>query len=168
MEMEKIIPFLWFDTQAEEAAQFYTSIFKNSRILNVVHFGKVSAKQSGKPEGSVMSVTFELEGRQFVALNGGKRFSFTPALSLYVSCDTQEEVDFLWTKLSEKSSFEQCGWLTDKFGVYWQIVPEVLSDMLSDPDDAKSKRVRDAMCKMKKFDIAALQQAYTGKLDSQK
>ncbi|MDD4617083.1 MAG: VOC family protein [Alphaproteobacteria bacterium] len=161
--MESIIPFLWFDGEAEEAAKFYTSVFQNSKILNIAYYGKVGAKHSGRPVGSVMSVEFELAGREFVAFNGGGRFTRTPAVSFYVNCDTQEEVDFLWNRLSGNGSFEQRGWLTDKFGVYWQIVPEIIGEMLADQDTSKSGRVMEAMLKMKKFDIEALKRAYEGK-----
>ncbi len=163
--MEKILPFLWFDSEAEEAANFYTSIFDNSKILNIVHYGKVGAQHSGKPIGSVMSVEFQLAGQEFVALNGGKKFLYTPAISLYVNCDTQEEVDYLWERLSS-GTFEQRGWLADKYGIYWQIVPEIIGEMLADRDVEKAGRVMQAMVSMKKLDIATLKRAFEGEDDS--
>lgn len=160
--MQKITPFLWFDTQAEEAVNFYTSIFKNSRIGNMVRYDAEGAKVSGKPEGSVMTASFELEGQEFTALNGGPVFKFSPAISFSVSCETQDEVDHFWNTLSEggDAAAQQCGWLADKFGVTWQIVPTVLSTMLSDSDPVKAQRVMSAMLQMKKIDIAILQAAY--------
>lgn len=154
--MHKITPFLWFDNQAEEAAAFYTSVFANSRLLHVSRYGE----QGPGPAGSAMSVTFELDGQEFMALNGGPYFSFTPAISFFVSCDTQEQVDDLWAKLSAGGEVEQCGWLKDKYGVSWQIVPTILGELLSDPDPAKVERVTAAMLKMIKLDIAALKKAY--------
>ena len=154
--MQKITPFLWFDGKAEEAMNLYTSIFKNSRLLDVMRYGDAGPG----PKGSVMSATFELDGQQFIALNGGAMFSFTPAISLFVSCETQAEVDAYWTKLLEGGQPQQCGWLTDKFGLSWQIVPAVLGPMLQDKDAARSTRVMQAMMKMVKLDIALLQQAY--------
>src|SRR5215471_14738462 len=128
--MQKISPFLWFDHNAEEAAKFYTSVFKNSKIIDITHYGKSAAEASGRPKGAVMTVTFELEGQPFMALNGGPVFKFSPAISFFVNCDTQEEVDELWEMLSEGGEKDQCGWLKDKFGVSWQIVPNVLGEML--------------------------------------
>jgi predicted 3-demethylubiquinone-9 3-methyltransferase (glyoxalase superfamily) len=157
--MQKISPFLWFDGKAEEAANLYTSVFKNSRIVNVSRYGEGAPQ----PKGAVMSVTFELEGQEFMALNGGPHFTFTPAISLFVKCETQAEVDALWDKLTanggEKS---RCGWLKDKYGVSWQIIPTALGRMLQDKDPAKSRRVMGAMLQMDKIDIAALQRAYDG------
>jgi predicted 3-demethylubiquinone-9 3-methyltransferase (glyoxalase superfamily) len=153
--MQKITPFLWFDTQAEEAANFYTSVFKNSRVTNVLRNGEGGA---GKP-GTVLTVNFELEGQQFIALSGGPEFKFTPAISFFVNCQTQAEVDDLWGKLLEGGEPDQCGWLRDKFGVSWQIIPSVLMDLLQDEDPAKSQRVMDAMLRMVKIDIAAIQAA---------
>ena len=141
--MQKITPFLWFDGQAEAAAKFYTSIFKNSKIENV----------------SPMSATFQLEGQKFMALNGGPMFKFSPAISFFVSCETQKEIDYFWKKLSAGGEKQQCGWLKDKFGVSWQIVPPILGELLSDEDDAKSNRVMQAMLKMTKLDIRKLKQA---------
>src|SRR3979490_913137 len=142
--MQKIVPFLWFDGKAEEAAKFYVSIFKNSQVLSV----------------TPMSVTFQLEGQQFYALNGGSQFKFTPAVSLFVNCETQQDVDDLWRKLSAGGSEEPCGWLKDKYGLSWQIIPTVLGQMLGDKDPEKAKRVMQAMLQMKKIDIKRLKEAY--------
>lgn len=158
--MQKITPFLWFDDKAEEAARFYVSIFRNSKIGVEARYGDEGAKVAGKPRGSVMTVPFELDGQRFVALNGGPVFKFTPAISFVVDCETQEEVDRYWAKLSEGGEKGQCGWLTDKFGVSWQIVPTVLPRMLQDKDTEKSKRVMQAMLQMTRIDIKALEQAY--------
>jgi predicted 3-demethylubiquinone-9 3-methyltransferase (glyoxalase superfamily) len=153
--MQKITPSLWFDTEAEEAARFYTSQFTDSTILAITHYG-----ESGpRPEGMVMTVTFELAGQQFVALNGGPEFSFTEAVSLQVSCETQEEVDTFWAGLSEGGEEGPCGWLKDRFGLSWQIVPTILDALISDPDAAKAQRAMAAMLQMGKLDIAALQRA---------
>jgi predicted 3-demethylubiquinone-9 3-methyltransferase (glyoxalase superfamily) len=160
--MQKITPFLWFDNNAEEAAKYYTSIFKNSKIIDIVHYGESAAEASGRPEGTVMIVTFELEGQRFMALNGGPVFKFSPAISFLVNRNTQEEVDDLWEKLSEGGEKEQCGWLKDKFGVSWQIVPNVLGEMLQDRDAKKSERVMEALIQMKKIDIQGLRKAYAG------
>ncbi len=157
--MQKITPFLWFDNQAEEAANFYISIFANSRIVDVARYGEEGAKASGRPEGTVMTVAFQLDGQQFVALNGGPVFTFSPAISFVVNCETQEEVDRLWEKLSEGGEQQQCGWLTDKYGVSWQIVPTVLAELLMDPDAVKARRVMQAMLQMHKIDINGLRQA---------
>ena len=158
--MQKIIPFLWFDDKAEEAVNFYVSIFKNSKIGSVAHYGEAGAKASGRTEGTVMTVTFQLDGQQFVALNGGPHFKFTEAISFSVDCKTQEEVDELWKKLSEGGEEGPCGWLKDKFGLSWQVVPTVLGEMLQDKDAKKSERVMKAMLQMKKLDIKGLKQAY--------
>ncbi len=160
MNMQKITPFLWFEDNAEEAAKFYTSIFKNSKIIDIAHYGESAAEVSGRPKGTVMTVKFELEGQQFMALNGGPIFKFSPAISLLVSCETQQEVDNLWEKLSEGGEEEQCGWLKDKFGVSWQIVPNVLGKMIQNKDANKSERVIKAMLQMKKLDIQRLREAY--------
>jgi predicted 3-demethylubiquinone-9 3-methyltransferase (glyoxalase superfamily) len=156
--MKKIIPFLWFDHQAEEAANFYTSIFKNSKIGSISRYGEAGPG----PAGSAMVVNFEIEGQEFSALNGGPVFNFTPAISFLVNCETQEEVDFYWGKLSEGGQVQQCGWLTDKFGVTWQIVPTILGQLMSDPDPVKAGRVTQAMLKMIKLDISELKKAYQG------
>jgi len=157
--MQKITPFLWFDNQAEEAVNFYLSVFKNSKIVNIARYGDDAAKVSGRPKGSVMTVAFELDGQPFVALNGGPVFTFSPAISFVVDCASQLEVDHLWEKLSVGGEQQQCGWLRDKYGVTWQIVPSVLDKLLSHPDPATAQRVMQAMLQMTKLDIAALQQA---------
>jgi len=154
--IQKITPFLWFDHQAEEAAGFYTSIFPNSKIVRVVRYGKAGPG----PPGSAMTVEFQLEGQTFVALNGGPIFKFTEAISFVVNCRTQDEVDVYWDKLSAGDSDAQCGWLKDKFGLSWQIVPTVLVEMLSDPDPQKSQRVMKAMMTMIKLDIRRLKEAF--------
>lgn len=153
--MQKITPFLWFDDQAEEAANFYASIYKNSKILNVTRYGEVGPG----PKGSVMTVTFQLDGQEFVALNGGPHLKFTEAISFVVNCKTQEEVDELWEKLSESGEKVECGWLKDKYGLSWQIVPTVLIELLNDPGPEKSQRVMKAMLQMDKIDIKTLKQA---------
>ena len=158
--MQKITPHLWFEDNAEEAVKFYTSLFKNSRVLDITHYGESAAEVSGRPKETVMTVTFELEGQQFMALNGGPIFKFSPAISFLVSCETQQEVDNLWEKLSEGREQEQCGWLKDKFGVSWQIVPNILGKMIHDKDANKSERVIKAMLQMKKLDIQGLRKAY--------
>ena len=157
---QKIAPHLWFDSSAEEAAKFYTSIFKNSRIMHVARYGDAGAKVSGRPKGSVMSVVFELEGQRFMAINGGPIFKFSPAISFMVNCDTQQELDGIWTKLTEGGEIEQCGWLRDKYGVSWQIVPTVLGEIMQDKDPAKLERVMEAVLQMKKLDIERLKSAY--------
>ena len=157
--MQRITPFLWFDHQAEEAATFYASIFKNSRITSVARYDDAAAKASGRPKGSVMTVAFELDGQEFTALNGGPLFKFTEAISLVVNCETQEEVDHFWEKLSAGGQEVQCGWLKDRFGVSWQVVPTVLSEMLQDKDPGKSKRVMAALLRMKKISIEGLKNA---------
>src|SRR5712664_3157705 len=154
--LQRITPFLWFDHQSREAATFYVSIFKDSRITSVARYEDAGAKASGRPKGSVMTVAFELDGQQFTALNGGPLFKFTEAMSLVVNCQTQEEVDHFWEKLSAGGQEVQCGWLKDRFGVSWQVVPTVLMEMLQDKDREKSKRAMAAMLKMKKINIQAL------------
>ena len=153
--MQKITPFLWFDTEGEEAAEFYTSVFPNSKIVDVTHYGSAGPR----PEGTVMTVSFELDGLKFVALNGGPDFKFNEAVSFEVDCGTQEEVDKFWSKLSEGGEEGPCGWLKDKFGLSWQIVPTRLTELLSDPDTEKSQRVMEAMLKMKKIVIDDLERA---------
>jgi predicted 3-demethylubiquinone-9 3-methyltransferase (glyoxalase superfamily) len=160
--MQKITPCLWFDDNAEEAVNFYISLFKNSKITNIAHYGEAGAAASGRPSGSVMTIMFELDGQEFMALNGGPHFKFSPAISLMVNCQTSDEVDELWDKLSAGGMKQQCGWLTDKFGVSWQIVPTGLGDMLEDDDPEKSERVMKAMLQMEKIDLAPLEQAYKG------
>ena len=156
--MNKISPFLWFDTEAEEAAYFYTSIFKNSRIGQISRFPEGSVR----PAGMIMTVTFFLDGMEFTALNGGPEFKFTEALSLHVTCESQEEVDYYWEKLTEGGEEVQCGWLKDKYGLSWQIDPKILGELMSDPDPLKAKRVNEAMLKMKKIKISELMDAYNG------
>jgi predicted 3-demethylubiquinone-9 3-methyltransferase (glyoxalase superfamily) len=158
--IQRITPFLWFDNQAEEAVNFYVSIFKNSGVGSIARYDEEAAKASGRPKGTVMTVAFELDGQEFVALNGGPLFKFTEAISFVVNCETQEEVDHFWERLSAGGQEVQCGWLKDRFGVSWQIVPTVLVEMLQDKDGEKSKRVMAAMLKMKKIDIGALKKAY--------
>jgi predicted 3-demethylubiquinone-9 3-methyltransferase (glyoxalase superfamily) len=158
--MQKITPFLWFDDKAEEAVNFYVSVFKNSKIGNIVRYGEEAAEASGRPKGTVMIVTFQLEGQDFIALNGGPVFQFTEAISFVVNCETQEEVDRFWEKLSEGGQEGQCGWLKDKYGVSWQVVPSILGKLLQDKDAEKSRRVMKAMLQMHKIDIKTLQQAY--------
>ena len=157
--MQKITPFLWFDNQAEEAVKFYTSIFKNSRIGKIARYDKAGEKVAGRPAGSVMTVEFQLEGKEFIALNGGPHFKFTEAISFVVNCKTQGEVDKFWKKLSAGGKEVQCGWLKDKYGLSWQIVPTVLGELLSGKDSAKSLRVMQAMLNMVKLDIKKLKQA---------
>lgn len=154
--MQKITPFLWFDDQAEEAAKFYVSIFNDSKIVTIARY----PEGSPGPVGSVMTVLFELEGQQFIALNGGPHFKFTEAISFSVDCKNQEEVDYLWEKLTDGGEESMCGWLKDKYGLSWQINPTVLGEMLSDPDPAKTKRVMQAMLKMRKIDIQKLKDVY--------
>jgi predicted 3-demethylubiquinone-9 3-methyltransferase (glyoxalase superfamily) len=161
---QKIAPCLWFDDQAEEAAEFYTGIFRNSKIVKIARYGEAGHEIHGRPAGSVMTVAFELEGQGFTALNGGPIFKFNEAISFQVYCQTQEEVDYYWERLSEggNEKAQQCGWLKDKYGVSWQVVPRVLLDMVGDPDSAKSQRAMKAMLQMKKLDIAELKRAYAG------
>jgi predicted 3-demethylubiquinone-9 3-methyltransferase (glyoxalase superfamily) len=152
----KITPFLWFDGQAEQAARFYAGIFPNSRIVSLSRYGEAGPG----PSGSVMSVVFEIEGQQFAALNGGPQFKFSPATSFFIECQTQQEVDEYWDKLGAGGQIHQCGWLTDRFGVTWQVVPAVLETLLRDPDPKKSQSVMKAMMKMVKLDVAGLQRAH--------
>jgi predicted 3-demethylubiquinone-9 3-methyltransferase (glyoxalase superfamily) len=156
--MQKITPFLWFDGKAEEAVNFYVSIFKNSKVVKLTRFGEAGPG----PKGSVMSATFQLDGQEFFALNGGPQFGFTPAISFFVNCETQEEVDELWDKLSAGGKKERCGWLKDKYGLSWQIIPSILGRLLQDKDPAKANRVMTAMLQMDKIDIKRLQQAHDG------
>jgi len=154
--MQKITPFLWFDSKAEEAANFYVSVFKNSKIVSIMRYGEAGPG----PKGSVMSATFRLDGQDFIVLNGGPMFTFSPAISFFVNCESQEEVDKLWEELSEGGEKQRCGWLKDKYGVSWQIIPTVLGQLLQDKDREKSKRVMNAMLQMDKLDITTLKQAY--------
>lgn len=154
--MQKIVPFLWFDGQAEEAANFYVSIFKNAKLGVVRRYGDAGPG----PKGAAMSVEFDLFGQHFIALNGGPQFKFTPAISMFVNCETQEEVDDLWEKLSAGGRKDRCGWLQDKFGLSWQIIPTALGKLMSDPDPEKSQRVMQTMLQMTKIEISGLQRAY--------
>ena len=156
---QKITTFLWFDNNAQEAMEFYTSVFKNSKIGNVSRYGEAGPGA----KGTVMVGSFELEGQQFTALNGGPRFKFTEAISLVINCETQEEVDYFWEKLSAGGQLQQCGWLKDKFGLSWQVVPTVLDELMRDKDPQKSKRVMEAMLQMVKLDIPRLRAAYEGR-----
>ena len=162
-KMQKITTFLWFDGQAEEAAQHYVSIFKNSRIIGTTRYDEEASKAAGRPKGSVMTVEFELDGQRFTALNGGPHFKFTEAISLVVHCENQKEVDHFWEKLSAGGEEVQCGWLKDRYGLSWQVVPDVMLEMLQSKDPEKSRRAMAAMLTMKKLDIAALTKAYEGR-----
>jgi predicted 3-demethylubiquinone-9 3-methyltransferase (glyoxalase superfamily) len=162
--MQKITPFLWFDHQAEEAAKFYTSVFENSKVGRILRYDEASAKAAGGAVGSVLTIEFEIGGQKFTALNGGPEFKFNESISFVVNCDTQKEVDYFWEKLTAGGGQEShCGWLRDKFGVSWQIVPTVLIEMLHDKDSEKSERVMKAMLQMQKIDIKLLKEAYAGK-----
>jgi len=160
--MDKIVPCLWFNGCAEEAVAFYTSVFRDARTGLVTHFGKSGAEASGQPEGSVLTIDFQLEGQDFQALNGGPQFQFSPAISLVVNCQTQREIDELWERLSEGGEKGECGWLTDRFGVTWQIVPAVIADMMQDPDAERVERMMVALLQMGKLDIEALKRAFEG------
>ena len=157
--MQKLTPFLWFDNQAEEAADFYVAIFKNSKIVSIDRYGDAGPG----PKGTVMIATFQIDGQEFVALNGGPRFKLTEAVSFVVNCETQEEVDYFWEKLSANGEKSRCGWLKDKFGLSWQVVPTILDKLMRDKDAAKAQRVMQAMLQMDKIDIKTLQQAYEQK-----
>jgi predicted 3-demethylubiquinone-9 3-methyltransferase (glyoxalase superfamily) len=162
--IQKITPCLWFDDQAAEAVEFYTAVFRNSKIVNIARYGEAGHEIHGKPAGAVLTVAFELDGQAFTALNGGPIFKFNEAISFQVNCETQEEVDYYWEKLCEggDKKAQQCGWLKDKYGVSWQVVPRVLPEMLTDSDYEKSQRVMNAMLQMKKIDIDKLKRAYAG------
>jgi predicted 3-demethylubiquinone-9 3-methyltransferase (glyoxalase superfamily) len=162
--VQKITPFLWFDHEAEEAARFYVSIFRNSAIGTITRYGAVGVEVHGRPAGSVMTVAFRLEGQEFTALNGGPHFRFTEAVSFVVHCETAEEVDHYWERLRQGADekAQQCGWLKDRYGLSWQVVPTALPAMLADPDSARSGRVMAALLKMKKLDLPALRRAYDG------
>ena len=161
--MQKIIPCLWFDDNAEQAVKFYTSVFKNSKITGIARYGEAGAKAAGRPKGSVLTITFCLDGQEFMALNGGPHFKFNEAVSFVVSCKTQAELDRYWQKLSAGGEEVQCGWLKDKFGVSWQVVPTVVAKMMQDKDAEKSNRVMQAILQMKKLDIQKLKAVYAGK-----
>ncbi len=158
-KIHKITPCLWFDDQAEEAAKFYTTVFDNSGIVNITRYGEAGHEVHGKPAGTVLTVAFELDGQPFTALNGGPMFKFNEAISFQVNCETQEELDYFWDKLSKGGEKGQCAWLKDKFGVSWQIVPTILIEMLNDPHPEKAERVMEAMLQMKKIDIDELKRA---------
>jgi len=157
--IQRLTPFLWFDSQAEEAAKFYVSIFRNSRIMTVARYGKAGAEASGRPEGSVMTVRFLLDGQEFVALNGGPHFKMNEAISFVVNCESQEEIDEFWEKLSQGGETGECGWLKDKFGVSWQVVPAILGELVADSDPERSDRVIRALVHMKKLDLETLKRA---------
>lgn len=158
--MQKIVPNLWFDDQAEDAMNFYVSVFKTAKAGAVTRYGAAAARVSGKPEGSVLTATFEIEGQEFTALNGGPQFTFSEAVSFLVRCDSQDEIDDLWSKLTDGGEESMCGWLKDRFGVSWQIVPAALEGMIEGDDPARSERVMVAMLEMRKLDMARLEQAY--------
>ena len=164
--VQKLTTNLWFDNEAEEAARFYTSVFKNSKIGKIARYGKEGFEIHQRPEGSVMTIEFELEGQKFLGLNGGTVFKFNESVSFIINCDTQEEIDYYWEKLSEggDKNAQQCGWLKDKFGLSWQVVPAILSDMISDTATEKTERVMKVLMQMKKLDIGALEKAYEGVL----
>lgn len=162
----KITPCLWFDSQAEEAAKFYVSVFKNSKLGRISRYGKAGHEVHGRPAGSVMTVEFELDGQPFVALNGGPQFKFDEAVSFQVYCDSQDEIDYYWNALTKGGQEGPCGWLKDKFGLSWQVVPSALLDMMLDRDSEKSGRVMSALLHMKKFDLAKLKQVYAGKVSA--
>ncbi len=162
--MQKITPFLWFDNQAEEAAKFYTTVFKNSKVGRILRYDETSAKAAGRPAGSVLTIEFEIGGQKFTALNGGPQFKFNESVSFVVNCETQNEVDYFWEKLTAGGGQEsECGWLKDKFGLSWQITPTVLIDMLNDKNLNKAERVMKAMMQMQKIEINKLKAAYAGK-----
>lgn len=161
--MQKITPFLWFDHQAEEAVKFYNSVFKNSKVGRILRYDEATAKAAGGPVGSVLTIEFEIEGQKFTALNGGPQFKFNESVSFVVYCETQDEVDYFWQKLTADGGQEsECGWLRDKFGLSWQVTPTVLIEMLHDKDPKKSGRVMNAMMQMQKIDISKLKAAYAG------
>ena len=159
--MPRITPFLWFDNNAEEAMNYYVSVFKNSKVHRVVRYGEAGPG----PAGTVMTVEFELDGQEFVGLNGGPQFKFTEAVSFTVRCETQEEVDYYWDKLSDGGQKSRCGWVKDKFGLWWQVEPQLLADLMADEDPEKAKRVMQAMLKMDKIEIEPLKRAYDGNTD---
>lgn len=161
--VQKITPCLWFDTQAEEAAEFYVSVFEDSRIVRVLHYTEAGYEIHSKPAGTVLTVEFEISGQRFTALNGGPQFHFNESMSLEVNCETQQEIDYYWQKLSEGGEKGNCGWLKDKFGLSWQVTPILLGEMLSDPDQNKCMRVMNALLQMRKLDVRELEKAYKGK-----
>ncbi|MHB8845012.1 MAG: VOC family protein [Nitrospirota bacterium] len=157
---KQVVPCLWFDSKAEEAAKFYVSTIKNSKMGNITRYGEAAAKASGQPAGSVLTVTFTINGQEFLAMNGGPQFTFSPAVSFVLTCDTQKEIDRLWDKLSEGGEKSVCGWLTDKYGLTWQVVPAVLDKMLEDKDAKRTEAVMEALLQMTKLDIRKLEEAY--------
>ncbi|HKV10499.1 MAG TPA: VOC family protein [Thermoanaerobaculia bacterium] len=163
--LQRITPGLWFDSEAEDAANYYVSIFKNSRICEITRYGEAGREIHGKPPGSVLTVEFELDGQKFTALNGGPIFQFNEAVSFQIACETQDDVDYYWEKLTQGGDVnaQQCGWLKDKFGLSWQVVPTIMSELLNDPNSEKSQRAFAAMMQMKKIDIEALKRAYDGR-----
>jgi len=160
--MPKMIPCLWFDDQAEEAVNFYVSVFQNSKIGTIARYSEDVSKVAGRPAGMIMTITFELDGQKYMALNGGPVFTFSPAISFMINCESQQEIDRLWKELSDGGQIMECGWLQDKYGVSWQIVPVVLGEMMQDSDTAKTDRVMSALLKMKKLEIEPLKKAYAG------
>jgi predicted 3-demethylubiquinone-9 3-methyltransferase (glyoxalase superfamily) len=160
---QRITPCLWFDSQAEEAVKFYTSIFKNSKIDGMTYYDEASSKAAGRPKGSVLTVDFQLEGQSYMALNGGPVFKFTEAVSFVINCENQKEIDYFWEKLTAGGQEVECGWLKDKFGLSWQVVPTAMIEMLKDKDAQKSQRAMAAMLTMKKLDLGKLERAYQGK-----
>lgn len=164
--MQKITPFLWFNDNAEEAVNFYCSVFKDAKIHNMARYDEASAKASGRPAGTVMTASFQLNGQEFIALNGGPHFKFNEAVSFVVNCDSQEEIDYYWNRLTEGGVEVECGWLKDRFGLSWQIVPSVLGKFMSDSDKKKSARVMQAILRMKKIDIASLEEAYSSPVEA--
>jgi predicted 3-demethylubiquinone-9 3-methyltransferase (glyoxalase superfamily) len=164
--IQKITPCFWFDTQAKEAAEFYVSVFENSRILRILHYTEAGYDIHGKPAGTVLTVEFEISGQRFTALNGGPAFKFNEAISLEVNCETQDEIDYYWEKLSNGGEQSNCGWLKDRYGLSWQVTPILLAEMLNDPDKNKCMRVTNAFLQMKKLDIDELEKAFNGKITS--
>ncbi len=162
VNLQKIVPCLWFDTEAEGAAEFYVSVFENSRILRVLHYTEAGYEIHGKSAGTILTVEFEISGQRFTALNGGPHFKFSEAISLEINCETQQEIDYYWEKLSNGGEKGNCGWLKDRYGLFWQVTPIILAEMLNDPDQSKCMRVTNAFLQMKKLDIRELEKAFSG------
>ncbi len=162
VNLQKIVPCLWFDTEAEGAAEFYVSVFENSRILRVLHYTEAGYEIHGKSAGTILTVEFEISGQRFTALNGGPHFKFSEAISLEINCETQQEIDYYWEKLSNGGEKGNCGWLKDRYGLFWQVTPIILAEMLNDPDQNKCMRVTNAFLQMKKLDIRELEKAFSG------
>ncbi len=162
VNLQKIVPCLWFDTEAEGAAEFYVSVFENSRILRVLHYTEAGYEIHGKSAGTILTVEFEISGQRFTALNGGPQFKFSEAISLEINCETQQEIDYYWEKLSNGGEKGNCGWLKDRYGLFWQVTPIILAEMLNDPDQNKCMRVTNAFLQMKKLDIRELEKAFSG------